>query len=41
MASGAEVPPATASVVFTSRYEWGDDDWLEQRAQTDPLDARR
>ena len=33
----AEVPPATASVVFTSDYEWGDDAWLKQRENTDPL----
>jgi 1,4-alpha-glucan branching enzyme len=33
----AEVPPATASVVFTSEYQWGDDAWLAQRAQRDPL----
>src|SRR5215831_10105672 len=31
MASLAEQPPATASVVFTSRYEWADDDWLDRR----------
>ena len=33
----AEVPPATASVVFTPSYEWGDDAWLRERAQRDPL----
>jgi 1,4-alpha-glucan branching enzyme len=33
----AEVPPATASVVFTSRHEWGDQEWLERRARTDAL----
>ncbi len=33
----AETPPATASVVFTSTYEWADDEWLEQRRQHDPL----
>jgi 1,4-alpha-glucan branching enzyme len=31
-----EVPPATASVVFESGYEWKDDDWLEQRATSAP-----
>jgi 1,4-alpha-glucan branching enzyme len=31
-----EVPPATASVVYESRYEWKDDDWLEQRAAGAP-----
>jgi 1,4-alpha-glucan branching enzyme len=33
----AEVPPATASVVFTSSYEWGDDEWLSERGNRDPL----
>jgi 1,4-alpha-glucan branching enzyme len=33
MASLAEQPPATASVVFTSRYQWGDWDWLARRAE--------
>jgi 1,4-alpha-glucan branching enzyme len=33
----AEVPPATASVVFTSAYEWNDQDWLNRRAAQDPL----
>ena len=32
MAQYAEVPPLTASVVFDSRYEWGDAAWLERRA---------
>jgi 1,4-alpha-glucan branching enzyme len=36
MARRAEQPPATASVVFTSSYEWGDGDWLEQRAKGEP-----
>jgi 1,4-alpha-glucan branching enzyme len=31
MASLAECPPATASVVFTSDYTWGDTDWLAAR----------
>ena len=33
MASLAETPPATASVVYTSRYEWGDAGWLAARAE--------
>ena len=33
MAFHTEVPPATASVVFESTYEWGDDDWMTERAQ--------
>jgi 1,4-alpha-glucan branching enzyme len=32
LAFHTEVPPDTAGVVFTSRYDWKDDDWLEQRA---------
>jgi 1,4-alpha-glucan branching enzyme len=34
MAFATEVPPATASVVFTSRYEWNDDAWLTKRGET-------
>ncbi|HET9945783.1 MAG TPA: 1,4-alpha-glucan branching protein GlgB [Actinomycetes bacterium] len=33
----AEVPPATASVVFSSDYEWGDDAWMQQRRERDPI----
>jgi 1,4-alpha-glucan branching enzyme len=33
LAFHTEVPPETAGVVYTSRYEWKDDDWLEQRAR--------
>ena len=36
MASLAEEPPATASVVFTSKYQWGDWDWLARRAEREP-----
>lgn len=36
MAKGAEVPPATASVVRFSTYEWQDIDWIETRTATDP-----
>jgi 1,4-alpha-glucan branching enzyme len=32
MAQLAESPPATASVVYTSDYTWGDADWLATRA---------
>ncbi|MFF4272157.1 1,4-alpha-glucan branching enzyme [Streptomyces sp. NPDC001536] len=31
MARRAEVPPATASVVTASHYEWGDQEWLARR----------
>ncbi|SCL32675.1 1,4-alpha-glucan branching enzyme [Micromonospora nigra] len=33
LAAYAEVPPATASVVHHSTYEWGDADWLAGRAK--------
>ncbi|MEU1754371.1 1,4-alpha-glucan branching protein GlgB [Micromonospora matsumotoense] len=36
MAAYAEVPPATASVVHRSRYEWSDALWLERRAHRQP-----
>jgi 1,4-alpha-glucan branching enzyme len=32
LAFATEVPPATASVVYTSTFEWTDAQWLEQRA---------
>jgi len=32
MAQLAETPPATASVVYESSYEWSDADWLSARA---------
>ena len=31
MAQATEIPPATASVVFDSGYDWGDDTWLTDR----------
>ncbi|MGY1495452.1 1,4-alpha-glucan branching enzyme [Streptomyces sp. QTS52] len=34
MARRTEVPPATASVVTASHYEWGDEEWLARRAGT-------
>ena len=36
MAQSAELPPATASVVYTSHYTWGDSGWLAARAARDP-----
>ncbi|WP_229397968.1 1,4-alpha-glucan branching protein GlgB [Micromonospora okii] len=36
LAAYAEVPPATASVVHRSTYEWGDADWLARRARRSP-----
>jgi 1,4-alpha-glucan branching enzyme len=35
-ALAAEHPPQTASQIHTSRYEWGDADWLARRRGTDP-----
>ncbi|MGW2743963.1 1,4-alpha-glucan branching protein GlgB [Streptomyces sp. NPDC001450] len=34
MARRTEVPPATASVVAVSRYEWDDADWMAHRGDT-------
>ncbi|TDC85163.1 1,4-alpha-glucan branching protein GlgB [Micromonospora sp. KC606] len=36
LAAYAEVPPATASVVHHSTYEWGDAVWLARRATRQP-----
>ncbi|MFI7606170.1 1,4-alpha-glucan branching protein GlgB [Micromonospora sp. NPDC049366] len=36
LAAYAEVPPATASVVHHSRYEWSDEAWLARRARQQP-----
>ncbi|WP_277245405.1 1,4-alpha-glucan branching protein GlgB [Micrococcus terreus] len=36
MARWTEVSPATGSRVEESRYSFGDQDWMERRAQTDP-----
>ena len=36
LAKGTQVPPATASVVVESAYEWGDAAWLEARTGRDP-----
>jgi len=40
LAFRAEAPPATASVVFTSSYEWADDDWMSARGQAGSAHAR-
>ncbi len=34
MAFQAEVPPATASIVTESQYEWSDQEWMARRAAT-------
>ncbi len=36
MASAAEVPPHTASVVAASTHVWGDGDWMGARAERNP-----
>jgi 1,4-alpha-glucan branching enzyme len=36
-AFATEHPPRTASLVFTSTYEWNDHEWLDRRAATDVL----
>ncbi|WP_418276302.1 1,4-alpha-glucan branching protein GlgB [Isoptericola jiangsuensis] len=36
LAQATEVPPATASVVTHSTYEWGDGDWMARRRERDP-----
>ncbi|WP_402466466.1 1,4-alpha-glucan branching protein GlgB [Isoptericola aurantiacus] len=36
MAQAAEAPPATASVVARSEHAWGDHEWMDRRAATDP-----
>lgn len=37
MAFAAEVPPQTASRVTVSEYDWGDQDWMSQRALQNPV----
>jgi 1,4-alpha-glucan branching enzyme len=32
LARSAECPPATASVVFSSRHDWHDQEWMDRRA---------
>ncbi|MDQ1704450.1 MAG: 1,4-alpha-glucan branching enzyme [Frankiaceae bacterium] len=39
LAQHTEHPPATASVVFTSNYDWADGDWCATRSRTDWLRA--
>ncbi|MGH3322355.1 MAG: 1,4-alpha-glucan branching protein GlgB [Streptosporangiaceae bacterium] len=39
LAFATEHPPATASVVFTSRYEWGDEWWMTQRPGRAPVSS--
>ncbi|MDK1346494.1 1,4-alpha-glucan branching enzyme [Streptomyces sp. 378] len=39
MARHTEVPPATSSVITSSQYEWGDAEWLAQRAEAPAHEA--
>jgi 1,4-alpha-glucan branching enzyme len=39
MAFATEVPPSTASMVYTSRYEWGDQQWMQRRAHSQPVSS--
>jgi len=34
LAQATEVPPRTASRIYQSRYQWGDEEWMRQRART-------
>ncbi|MGZ4648961.1 MAG: GlgB N-terminal domain-containing protein, partial [Kineosporiaceae bacterium] len=36
LAYATEVPPSTASVVTESQYTWGDEEWLRERARSNP-----
>jgi 1,4-alpha-glucan branching enzyme len=36
LARATEKPPATASVVTSSSYQWDDEDWMQHRAATNP-----
>jgi 1,4-alpha-glucan branching enzyme len=38
VAFATEVPPKTASVVFDTRHQWADEEWLESRRQSAALD---
>src|SRR5262249_49388424 len=39
VAFATEVPPKTASVVYDSRFEWADEEWLAKRSETKALEA--
>lgn len=36
MARATEVPPATASIVTSSTYQWQDQEWMQEREETNP-----
>ncbi|WP_257234483.1 1,4-alpha-glucan branching enzyme [Streptomyces sp. JV178] len=39
LARRTEVPPNTSSVVHTSHYEWGDEEWMTRRAEVPAHEA--
>jgi 1,4-alpha-glucan branching enzyme len=39
LAQQTEIPPATASVVTQSNYQWGDGSWIQNRARRDALSS--
>ncbi|WP_157413652.1 1,4-alpha-glucan branching protein GlgB [Agromyces allii] len=39
MARQAEIAPATGSIVSTTSHEWGDGEWMSQRARTNAHEA--
>jgi 1,4-alpha-glucan branching enzyme len=39
VAFATELPPKTASVVFDSRHEWADAEWLKSRAESSALEG--
>ncbi len=39
LAQHTEHPPATASIVYTSGYEWADEAWMAERALGDPYNS--
>ncbi|MGQ0464025.1 MAG: 1,4-alpha-glucan branching protein GlgB [Sporichthyaceae bacterium] len=39
LAFATEIPPATASVVHETQYEWGDEQWMRERTERNPVDG--
>ncbi len=35
-----EIPPRTGSIVVDSVHAWHDENWMDQRAKTDPTTVR-
>ena len=36
LAQASEIPPATASIVYETKYSWGDSEWLARRSVSEP-----